>query len=331
MTTKFTPVTTQQLAPVQKNAELDGMIEIVQGLIQQRQSSQDRQFTLGQRDRLISGQAKEDEQSAAKTESLTLFNEYMTKGGHTLKDVENLAITGHLDKNQISAIQTSATDYQSPEQRLDTFGNILPYIADASELGQVIAKTGVDSSTGFRLWNEQQEERAAAAKAAAGSGSGGKDGGKPATLIQRTDAQDKLNDAERELNVFTTGGLIYTTVEGGKKKDFHALAASGETRDGKAVRGVTVIADEGRKVRRSTYAYDGKRFYFIDKGKWVPTIPKRDSTKQALRHGYASYIAAKQKVKDLTKTLKVINDAGYEREDGKGDKRNDDLFEDLDG
>ena len=131
--------------------------------------------------------------------------------------------------------------------------------------------------------------------------------------------------------MFTTGGLIYTTVEGGKKKDFHALAASGETRDGKAVRGVTVIADEGWKVRRSTYAYDGKRFYFIDKGKWVPTIPKRDSTKQALRHGYASYIAAKQKVKDLTKTLKVINDAGYEREDGKGDKRNDDLFEDLDG
>ena len=62
MPTKFTPVTTQQLAPVQKNAELDGMIEIVQGLIQQRQSSQDRQFTLGQRDRLISGnKAKEDE------------------------------------------------------------------------------------------------------------------------------------------------------------------------------------------------------------------------------------------------------------------------------
>ena len=326
MTTKFTPVTTQQLAPVQKNAELDGMIEIVQGLIQQRQSSQDRQFTLGQRDRLISGQGKEDEQSAAKTESHTLFNEYMTKGGHTLKDVENLAITGHLDKNQISAITTSATDYRSDNMKLSDFSKLLPDIRDEKELADAIAETDVNESTAFRLWNEKQQREALLAKAAAGSGSGGKDGGKPATLIQRTNAQDKLNDAERELNVFTTGGLIYTTVEGGKKKDFHALAASGETRDGKAVRGVTVIQKEGWKVKRSTYAYDGKRFYFIDKGKWVPTIPKRDSTKQALRHGYASYIAAKQKVKDLTKTLKVINDAGYEREDGKGDRRNDDLF-----
>jgi hypothetical protein len=176
MPTKFTPVTTQQLAPVQKNAELDGMIEIVQGLIQQRQSSQDRQFTLGQRDRLISGQAKEDEQSAAKTESLTLFNEYMTKGGHTLKDVENLAITGHLDKNQISAIQTSATDYRSDNMKLSDFSKLLPDIRDEKELADAIAETDVNESTAFRLWKEKQQREALLAKAAAdakaGSGTG---------------------------------------------------------------------------------------------------------------------------------------------------------------
>ena len=326
MPTKFTPVTTQQLAPVQKNAELDGMIEIVQGLIQQRQSSQDRQFTLGQRDRLISGQGKEDEASAAKTESLTLFNKYMTEGGHSLSDVQNLAVTGNLDKNQISAIETSATDYQSPGQRLDTFGKILPYIADASELGQVIAKTGVDSSTGFRLWSEQEKERKAAAGSGTGDDTGGEDGGKPATLIQRTNAEKDLDTAKRELKQFSGGGKVYNTAKGAEKKDKeHYVRGAVIGKEGKRRGAVKVLN------KKKTYLFDGTNFYLSKDGNLSITTIKDKTLRESLRRGYADYTAAAQKVLDLDKTLSNLKSAGYEREDGKGDRRNDDLFRGIDG
>lgn len=322
MTTKFTPVTTQQLAPVQKNAELDGMIEIVQGLIQQRQSSQDRQFTLGQRDRLISGQAKEDEQSAAKTESHTLFNEYMTKGGHTLKDVENLAITGHLDKNQISAIQTSATDYRSDNMKLSDFSKLLPDIRDEKELADAIAETDVNESTAFRLWNEKQQREALLAKAAAGSGSGGEDGGKPATLIQRTNAEKDLDTAKRELKQFSGGGKVYNTAKGAGKKDKeHYVRGAAIGKEGKRRRAVKVLN------KKKTYLFDGTNFYLSKDGNLSITKIKDKTLRESLRRGYADYTAAAQKVLDLDKTLYNLKSAGYEREDGKGDRRNDDLFE----
>ena len=254
MATKYTPQTSQTLLQPQGSNGIDEMINIVQGMIEQRRSSEDRKWIQGQRERNLLKQEEEDVAAMNLKNTQALATDMATSGRpYTSQQAGYLLSSGQLPKDTAMALQTGASDYVPESKRLLQFADQLQSLKTVADVMRLADSTGVERTDALALWNEHQQINKPEA-GSGGSGDGSGKGAKPPTPTQVNTAQDNINDATRALNEFSQGSVIYKVGEGKKAKNI-TIVATGLKTEGKTRRAVKANYDG------KTYAYDGKSYW----------------------------------------------------------------------
>lgn len=194
----YTPTTTLSPTAVnQDSGKLDEMIGIVQGMLQQRQQSRDSAFRGEQMQRTKQVWMEEDQNRALTSRQDQNFRSLATNRNFNTEQVNQMLLDNEINPNQANALIPLATDYVSPEQRLQAFAEGLSNIDiyDPAQLNALFNDTGADRNEAHRLLTqyEQRPNLNTGTGSRPGSGDGG--GTPPETVSNAVANQSYLNRA----------------------------------------------------------------------------------------------------------------------------------------